>query len=399
MYDFQTIFDSVKHLVGWSASADTNLPNGYLPNPVPADPWFDNPISGQYYNKIHPLTTLFNLYQTSYTSPNTLNETEFSDVLLDLNKRTLQSVLTKLTIKKKNALKARQLLEQGSIYTGMASPLAVSQNQGKFVGWLIKLTESEDINLMISRLGFQFNSPFTGLKIHLYHSSKKEAVTSFDLDYTNDFNIQWNDMDTTWKLRNTDDTLDNFGYYLLGYYQDDLEALGSQALNRITNNYSLHKPCYSCGDKTSFQRFQSFKKFFRLRAVSIASQFLNGDLLPEFGENYENIVKEDNKTFGMNADVSVKSDLTRFILQNKDMLVAPLQLEMSWQVIQSLANGQRTGSVASDTLEMARALVFDKENRVLSDLDNAINAFDCDMSGHNSPVMQEKRVGMRIGNI
>ncbi len=83
MYDFQTIFDSVQHLVGWSASADTNLPNGYLPNPVPANPWFDNPTSGQYYNKIHPLTTLFNLYQTSYTSPNTLSETEFSDVLPD----------------------------------------------------------------------------------------------------------------------------------------------------------------------------------------------------------------------------------------------------------------------------------------------------------------------------
>lgn len=398
-YDFKLVFDALSQLVGWEQSKNPNLPTGYSANPdvtPPIDAWFDTPLSNQFYNGVHPLVTLFNIYNSVNSSPNALTDTEFTDVLLGYNKLALQAVLSKLAVKKKIARETKTLLEQGDIYKGLASFNDVEPNKGSFVGWLVELGASEDYLLTFHNLSFQFNSAFVGLPIYLYHSSKKEAITSFSLNYTSNFNTEITQLDDTWKLRNSNETYGNTGYYFLGYFQSDLEALGAEALNRTVLNFSLHDVCYSCGDKWSFNRFLSYTKHFRLCAVSIDSQYLNGVELPDLGEGMKNITKESNKTFGMNANVSVVSDITNFLIKYSYLLVTPLQWQMAYNVVNELAYSLRANSISDDLLQMSRAEMLDKDSVIKNNLEEALNAFDYDMSGQNSPSMPSKQAKFKF---
>lgn len=394
-YNFSDIFNSLSHLVGWEASKNPNLPNGYSINPIPTNNWFDNPISSQYYNGIHPLVTIFNIYNSVNSSPNSLTDIEFTDILLDFNKKALQSVLSKLAIKKKIARETKQLLERGNIYKGFANMNSVETNNGRFVGWCIELGSSLDYALTVHNLAFQFNNSFVGLPIYLYHTSKKEAITSFTLDYTSNFNIEVKDLDSTWKLRNSNATYGDLGYYFIGYYQNDLQARNTQAYNRTTMNFSLENVCYSCGDRWSYERFVSYTKHFRIIAISFASQYLNGVELPTLGDNMSNITKETNKTFGMNANVSIVSDITDFIIKYSDLLVIPLQYEMVSQVLNHLAYQSRINSHSSDTTEMARAILHFKDDPIHKLISQSLDAYDYDMSGQNSPSMPNKQLSIK----
>lgn len=389
-YNFETLFNNLKHLVGWKPSRNSNLPNGYEPNPSPPDNWFDNPISGQYYNDIHRLVNLFNVYNTVNSSPDSLSESDFTNVLLENNEIALQSVLSKLARRKKIARETKTLLEKGDIYRGLASPNSTEVNTNRFVGWRVELGGGDDYVLKLHSLTFQFSKAFIGLPIYLFHSSKKEAIATISIDYTNSFNAERVELPTEWELRKSNDNYGNAGYYFIGYFQSDLMAMDAQAYNRTYYNFSLHNVCRSCGDRWSYDRFVSYTKHFQICAVSIESEYLNGIELPDLGEGMRNVRVENNKTFGMNANVSIVSDITNFLIKYSYLLVAPLQYEMAWQIINSIAFNTRTNSISSDTQEMAKAIMFDKDSYILKELNDTLEAFDVDLSGQNSASMPNK---------
>ena len=389
-YNFNDVFDRLKHLVGWESSRDSNLPNGYEPNPNPPDNWFDNPISGQYYNNVHPLVTLFNVYNSIYSSPNSLSEADFTTALLDKNKIALQSVLSKLASRKKIARETKTLLEKGDIYRGLASPNSLEANTNRFVGWRIELGGGDDYVLNIHSLTFQFSNAFVGLPVYLFHSSKKEAIATLSVDYNSSFNTERVQLPSEWELRKDNENYGNSGYYFIGYFQSDLIALGAQAYNRTTYNFSLHNVCHSCGDRWSYNRFLSYTKHFQICAISIESEYLDGINLPDLGNGMQNVRVENHKTFGLNANVSIVSDITNFLIKYSNLLVSPLQYEMAWQFVNSIAYNVRANSISSDTQEMARLIVLDKDNYILKELENNLEAFDVDLSGQNSASMPNK---------
>lgn len=249
-----------------------------------------------------------------------------------------------LSLKKDNLI-TKSLLEDKYLYRKFATRNDYIVKSGRFVGYRVDIAEHENVNLHIRRLGFQFSEPQTDLPIYVYHSSKLDApIHVANITTAGQFSFEW--VDFGFDFYFADANLGPGGYYLLGYYEDDLTG---QALNADVN---WDKSCTFCSDRDSYlYNMRSVSPYVKFSTVYFPSGALSGTEFPD--QNMASCVN--NTNFGINAQITVSCDLTDFFCRNVDLCRLALQKFVACKLLSEFANSTRMNRIKEEVAALAAA--------------------------------------------
>lgn len=386
-FDLSAIQAQLRNLVGWREdSFDSSIP-------ALTSPFDVIPRSGLYFNNSHPIVTLENIYYSILDD--SMTDANFNTWLQNFTDEVIFETLRKLQQTKQLNRQSKQLLQQGKQFR-QAGNLADKQiNESKFVGWIIQLSGYENVRMVLHQLGVQFSKPLTGMRFYMYHTSKQDALWTHDVTTSTGLTFEWSAM--TDKFIQYSDVHDNGGFFVLGYYQDDLvnNQDNAQAINKT--KYYHGDNCHSCSQNHDLSRYKQTKSFFKLTPFEIRSDYLNGIILPDMGDGFSNIEVEHNKTYGLNFDVSVESDITNFILRHEDMLIEPLRKMAAYKLLYYFIDTKRVNKVAETVKAQANLEIYrnQESSAILKDMNDQLKALDFDFSDLNSPSMPKTRPRIR----
>jgi len=385
-FNLTTIQSSFENLVGWrNDSFDAGIPSF-------TSPYDSAPSSGQYYNGSHPSVNLENLYYGMLDHVPV--EAEFNQWIQNITNETIFEVLRKFEAAKKLNKETSGLLQQGVVFKGAGNIKDLEVNESKFVGWIIELADYQNIGLVMHQLGLQFSKPVTNMPIYLYHSSRQAALTTENFSTTTGLTFEWKTPATlaNWRMEFSS-TYDAGGYFILGYYQDELtdNQDNAQAVNKL--NLWNQNGCTSCGESYNQRRFQSYKSFFRITPMYVENANLNGVLIPDLGDDLTNVNTDFTKTYGLNLDVSIESDITNFLIRHAELFVEPLRKMMAYKLLYYMKDTKRINNQADTAKQQAIIELYrlQSASQIQKDLDDQLKAIDFDLSGLNSPSFPHKK--------
>ena len=386
IFDIPLLETSLVNEVGWQNEDDfySDVPTLLTPFDVASN-------SGQYYNRVHPDITLYNVYRTILEDEP--SQSQLTNWLVKFNKETVSELLYQIKKRKKLRSETKYLISQDTVFKSGASGEKLEINEGKFVFWKINIAQFENVKVILHDIGLQFTEPVTNLPIYLYHTSQKDAILNETFSTASGFNFEWKSL-TDWFIQYNAD-YDIGGFFLLGYYQDDLaNNNNAQAINKT--DVSIGFPCETCSYLSSinYARYKEASKFYNIIPCEIENQFLNGIQLPNLGENFKNIrFKFKYKNYGLNLRTSVQSDLTQFILNNRGVLVDALRPLGAYRMMHHFSSSERTNRKESVISNKARIELYKEgeSSKLLKEMEDAIDALDFDLSNLNSPSMPEKK--------
>jgi len=248
--------------------------------------------------------------------------------------------------KEKNG--SKELLSNQNFVSGVAKfSDRVTQN-ARFVGYLIVPHKSNNIQATITHLGMQASATqATSLKVYLYETSQKEAVKTFDLPITKSDSLEWTAI--TDAIVNYTSTTGGTGQlYYLGYYEKDPDnaqpyQLQGQAL----------KMEFDCGCSGSPKLH--WGKFMGVYPIEINNSDLNWDgtkyTIPTPSDIWNNVTTQ---TYGLQAKVNVKCDITDLLVSNIAMFAKPLQHAVASRILLDAFATTRINSIADSKREQCR---------------------------------------------
>jgi hypothetical protein len=293
MYNIQTILDDLEALVGFENESGYNLSQQLTSS-----------LSGLKINQQHPLTALSVLESSK---PENMSLDDFLGMVR--RNATTKAISDVINLKLTNKV-TKEVLGLTSIFDSTASLRNLqSREAGRFVGWLIRPNKFEYLNHEIKSIGVQFLENDT-FPIHIFHSSQKTPVRTITINYTKPTSVEWVDLEEPIILNYTD--YDEGGYFLIGYYEDDL----SQSNRAIYKRHNLSKrPCGSCSPRAAIdqQLYNRWSNYFKIATVTTNDPLEVRDL---------NFINDTN--FGLNFKIKSYCDITNFIVENKNMFVYPI---------------------------------------------------------------------------
>ena len=171
MYTPNIVQNCMNSLLGWRNSSDTQTTQI-------TDTTLLTTNSGLYFNDFHPLITTGNI-------ENSILETDNLETYLRLKvNQGISKVFAKLSIRKKEMASAKTLLNSSAMFDGVGRMNNTIVSESRFTGFRMSLKESYGVEVIIDKLGLQFNSPQTGLNIYVYHTSKNEQIQTISATTT-----------------------------------------------------------------------------------------------------------------------------------------------------------------------------------------------------------------------
>lgn len=382
-YDLQQVQTAFRGLVGWENK-------GYNINvPALTTPFDVAPTSGRYYDNYHPLLTLENLYHTCLTD--TPTDTQFNEWLLQFTDQVIERTIDELFNRKKLAEQSKYLLERGPVFRVGANIADTELPTGRFVGWIINLAGYENIRLDLHRIGAHFTDS-QNLTLYIFHSSQKAAVDTVTLELIGN-SFKWTSSDKSITFSGDHGA---GGFYMIGYFEDDL--VSAQAINQplFTNNGD----CAFCSRTWNYKRMNEVKKFFHISPFIVESANLDGTNLPNLGDKYQNITTA-SKSLGLNLDASVTSDVTQTLLDESEVFVNPLRIMAAYMALYHYTKTPRVNNVANTLKKQATVELYQQDagRNLMNDLENQFKGLDFDFSALKNPSFPEKRGRVRRGAV
>jgi len=432
MYDVSKIQDGFSGKIGWRQPIDNDFPQ--------LTPVVTASESGLYFNDYHPLISFENidasgpdfdnsnltLYSalTNYGIGAKVKSATFAYVslvagnlghtpassptywrpcnetyLLSIQNQAILKVLQGVINNKKLAQASKGIFENLRIFEGAGKKTNTVIKQSRFVGFEITMKKFDNLQARIDYIGLQFSQAQIDKYIYLFHSSKIDAIASIKFSTTVPDSFEWKAV-TTFMLNyvNFDQATignqtDAGGSFYLGYFEDDITG------QAISKDIDLSKrPCDGCIMETyNLYSWNQWTKYLRIRPFTVESVDLNGIQLWDVEKNeyprYGN--------FGLNLSITVKPELTDFILRNRAIFYD------AWikQVTVDLLNMLRTSIRNNAISELAKAnILLDlkgdsnrQETGLEFELQQAIKAIEIDISGLDSPALdQYKKSPVRL---
>ena len=382
-YDIAKIKEEFIDLVGWrNDEYDSNVP-------ALLTPYDQAPLSGQYYNDAHPLLTLENLFYTCQADSPT--EANFNSFLVNFIEQVIEETVNRLFLKKKLSMTSKEILDRGVVYRSGADYSKKELPQGRFAGWAFALAGFENATLKIHRVGTHFTSSVPELTLYLFHISKQESLSNLNVELiANSFKWTASGLSLSFSSENHN----SGGFYLLGYFEDDLG--GSQAINERL--FTSTGECANCSGSFNYRRINDIRKYFQLTPFTIESEHLNGNNIPTLGDGFKNITATPN-SLGLNMDISVVSDATQTILDHKNLFIQPLRLMAVYKALYFYLKTQRINATANVLKKQAAVEIYDQNTTkgVIQDMEEQFKAFEFDFSDLKSPSFPKKKRGISRG--
>lgn len=226
---------------------------------------------------------------------------------------------------------SKNLLERRTFFDGSGRINANIENRGRLVGFEIIPVRAMGVTTKIERIGLQMKGGTGIVKMYLFHSSQRDPIKTFDLEFTNtNGGFQWFSMKDVFMPYISNGNNSGGSWYLV-YNQDDLPE-GMEAIN-MSKDWS-REPCGTCnpGNLESWREITKylFISPFSIKAPSTFAQY------PEFWDvdmmSFTNTIN-----YGLNVEVSVGCDLTDFILSQKELFATALQRQVAATALRTMA--------------------------------------------------------------
>lgn len=307
--------------------------------------------------------------------------------LEDVFRSSFTDVINSLFSNKKVNKQTKTLLANVQLYNGTGSINDLIINNGSLVGLEITLKRNQNILTVINRIGLQLSLP-QQLPIYLYHTSQYTPIATLNINHTSQISFQWHNAD--FRLNYLSDSNDAGGKFYLMYDQDDLTG---QAIRKKIN-FDV-RPCGTCGN--DYKSYDMYSKFVMIRAVKLDQSKRNGINLWEL----EDITYTPDINYGLNIDLTVRCDLTDFILQQKDVFAIAVRDMIIFKILQVLSLSTRDNIVEKKINQIARAEIQDTRiggMGLLQKLEKEMKAIDFEVSELDNVCMPcNNKYGIRHG--
>jgi len=365
MIRLKEIQDAMLHLVGWEQSYD---PEKEINEALTESE------SGLLFQQAHPLMTLDNIENTipenfmlqypqwedeaEYTtgkkvrhqgkvyialadniniepSDETADTWAIYNFLSDYLERLTRSGIAKaiqtfLQTKQLNR-ETRDLFDRKTFFDGAARLQATIRASHKLVGIELVPVRAMGVTLKIHKIGFQAVGATGIVKFYLFHSSQKDPVRTFEVNFTNTSGgFQWFSFEDLF-LPYISDGTDAGGAWFLCYYQDEL-PFGMEALN-VSKDWS-REPCGTC-NIGSVEVWREMTKYLQ------ASPFC---VIPpeDFSENPQmwdiaQTMYTNTMNYGINCEISIGCDLTDFIIEQRAIFANVVQRQVAVDTLRMMA--------------------------------------------------------------
>ncbi len=361
MFNSIDLFPQYKNLIGWRQHFD---------NSIVINTALTQTETGEYYQQKHPALSL-DIIQTLIPSTYDLN-----NYLENTIKDSMNEMFNDLFQYRQLNEYGKTLLEQSVLLNKYGWVNDTITNQGRFVGFQIRVKTLSGLKAIIKEVGLQFASDET-LNLYLFHSSKLDPIHTFEVQSTNSPGWTWKSTDIDLKSFK----IENYsgGVFVLGYYQDDL---ASNAINYSNFNWDTGV-CGGCNDP-HLSVWKSIQNHFHVYPIYVAS----GNYEKEKMFDMEKVFYSSNQSFGLNLKFSVICDLTDFFIQNKFAFKNLLGIKVTEKILNMMKFSQQINAIEENIKMM---IIRDLEGDVDTKLTNIptqyqkeLKAVSFNISGINS---------------
>lgn len=378
MYD-NSVITELKKQIGWRNHWDlTEIPA--LPTSL------TDSESGKVYQNYSRLLRL------DYIESLLPSNQSLTDYLDKVETDAINNFLTKLQAKKSLMDNTKVLLTNDIVYHSSIVGQTIT-NQGRFVGIEFCIDGNMGVRAVINRIGLYLNAVQGSLTLYLFNSLQPTAINTYTYTGTTANAFEW--LEQTITIDYTDGTNNSGAVWYLGYYQDDLvgNAIRYKKLN-WKNGY-----CGSC-NKDAYLIWKKMNKYVSMRPFYIAQSNVPGVPTDRFDIN--DIVYDDSNNYGFNLNISVKCNISQFLIDNRSVMRDAIGMSVVLEVLkmyvssgQVSATEQNVQIIALRMLEGAsdtKAVPFEKT------VDSYIGAVNLETGNtNNSPCLPCSRKGSSIG--
>src|ERR1044072_93490 len=281
--------------------------------------------SGRYYDEFHSIVTVPNLKDLVNNDP-AISGTDFNTYLQQLQTGAIHAVLAGIFSKP-------ELIEQQMIYERDDQEPEVILNGGQFVGYMIQVANRTNLSVHVNALSLLFNGAGT-FNVYVFNHLKPTPIKEIEVTVAPYEEV----------IQPVDDVIlsaissaNKSRTFFVGYFQDDIEALGIQALD-YGIRLKREAACFSAEG---------------VECIKTAAADFNRYNPPMTGRSY-----------GINIEMSSYRDYTEVILRNKQLFDKAIGLQMAAMVIErgihsTRSNGyQRLGEAGVKQLYTDLNLAF-----------------------------------------
>lgn len=356
MFRAADIQDKLLHLIGWEQNYNTAE--------LKISEALTTSESGLYFQQVHPLLTLQNISSIAPDFANTVYpeydaEAEYfrgnvvsynnlkykalqksvgvtpdnidywvetnplSEWLEQKTKGSIQKAIARFCNEKIVKGTYKPLCENKTLFDGTGRLVDTIANKHNLVGFEIVPIRAKGIVVKINRIGLQFTEPGE-YTLYLMHSSNPELVKTIKVTKQKRGSLEWFSFDDL-LLPYEGEFNDAGGSWFLCYKQSELPE-GSMAIYK-SRDWSKG-PCSSCS-RNEVISWNAWSKFIEVHPFSVKETSL-----PEtFGLwDIDNNTYTYDRNYGINIDLSVKCDLTDFIVEQRmlfrDIIAKQVAIDM-----------------------------------------------------------------------
>jgi len=324
MYNISQITSTIQNLVGFGNEA------GYILDESLTSPTSTLEVNGH--------EALLTLQVIDSVKPSNLTLDEF---LIKQRKQSTQAVIADIINTKLANQVQKSILQETPLINGTANLRNIESKNGRFVGWIFRLPESLNLQHTIKKVMLQFTENLVDLPLYVYHSSQQAPIQTINLTTTNAPSVSTIELETPILMTFLSNTTDAGGFYLVGYYEDDLPT-GTNAIYKEINVGD--KPCGSC-DPWAVEYYKKWNGYINTQAVYVYSADLNGTSVP----NQDDIEVAFQTNFGLNFFISIGCELTSFIITHKDMFASIIQTKLSIDLLRYVETSTTRNNKISDS--------------------------------------------------
>lgn len=265
-------------------------------------------------------------------------------------------IVERVVNRSKALINTKELLYNKPVTTGTANYTNRVTQRARFVGYLISPSESSNLKIQITQVGFQSTETQT-LKIYLYVTGQKEPLKTADFIITSEKSLIWSTV-TDW-IMYYDSLFGPGQHYVLGYYESDPENEQSYQLQ----GEALYQT-FDCGCGNSPKKM--YGPYASITPIAIDNEYLN------FEDDVYNIPQVENWynhqatiTHGLTFKINVTCDITKLITDNITMFARAVQHGMGRRILLDAYSSSEINSVSDSKRDQNLAFA----NKFLADLE------------------------------
>lgn len=332
-----------------------------------------------------------NLGNTPATSTTQWEQVNLLSLYLeDVFKNAIDETVQQVFRRKKLSRQTKTLLQNQRLSDGVGGFNDRVVNEGDLVGVQFYLKHRNNIKAVIERIGLQLTGPDT-LNMYVYHSSQVEPIATVAITHTATGSLQWHTANV--EINFLSDSYDAGGAFFIMYDQNDL---GTQAI-RKRHNWHI-KPCSYC-NRRDIDYFNLYTQYLYLHTVRVKAVDRNAVVSTNMWDIEKTEYVPDNN-FGLNFEWTVQCDLTRFIVQHKQVFEYALRDMTIVKLLESMINSTRQNGLDEKVRTLARAELQSTHiggMGLASKLEKQLDEVDFEISALDSTCMPcNKKTGLKI---